>query len=141
MSIKHVVPYIHLNGSAAHAIALYQQALGATVMGEIMRYGQIPNAQVPADQSNLVMHCVLKLGDEMLMVSDSTPDRRVPETTNLSILLELTDPAELQPKFDALAKGGTVEMALHDTFWGARFGVVVDAFGVRWNFHHAKKSA
>jgi len=35
-------------------------------------------------------------------------------------------------KFDALAEGGTVTQPLVDTFWGARFGMVTDPFGVNW---------
>lgn len=37
-------------------------------------------------------------------------------------------------KFDALAVGGRVTMALHDAFWGARFGMLTDAFAIRWMF-------
>ena len=32
----------------------------------------------------------------------------------------------------ALAKDGTIVRPLEKTFWAARFGVVVDQFGVRW---------
>jgi PhnB protein len=141
MSIKHVIPYIHLNGTAAKAIAHYQQALGATVVGEVMRYSQMPGGDTPAEIANLVMHCVLEVGPELLMISDATPEHAVPDRANLSILLEFDSPDELQRAFDALGKGGTVEMPVHDAFWGAKFGVLVDAFGVRWNFHAGQMSA
>ena len=29
--------------------------------------------------------------------------------------------------------GGKITMLLQDTFWGARFGSLVDRFGVQWN--------
>jgi PhnB protein len=38
-------------------------------------------------------------------------------------------------KFDALAAGGKVSMPLQDTFWGARFGMLTDAFGIHWMFN------
>ncbi len=37
--------------------------------------------------------------------------------------------------FTALGEGGKVTMPLQDTFWGARFGVLTDRFGVQWNFN------
>jgi len=37
--------------------------------------------------------------------------------------------------------GGQVTMPLQDTFWGARFGMLTDAFAIRWMFNcHLKKS-
>ncbi|HUF49173.1 MAG TPA: VOC family protein [Vicinamibacterales bacterium] len=36
--------------------------------------------------------------------------------------------------FAAMAEGGSVTMPLHDTFWGGRFGMLTDAFGIRWMF-------
>ncbi len=38
-----------------------------------------------------------------------------------------------------MAEGGTVTMALENTFWGARFGMVKDKFGVHWMFNHELK--
>jgi PhnB protein len=37
--------------------------------------------------------------------------------------------------FTALAKGGSITMPLQDTFWGARFGMVRDRFGITWMFN------
>jgi len=39
------------------------------------------------------------------------------------------------PMFDALAEGGSLTMPLQDTFWGARFGMLADAFGIRRMFN------
>lgn len=35
-----------------------------------------------------------------------------------------------------MAKGGKITMPLQDTFWGARFGMLQDKFGVSWMFNH-----
>ena len=50
------------------------------------------------------------------------------------------DPAVMQRAFDALSEGGSVTMPLQDTFWGARFGTLTDAFGIRWMFNCEKKA-
>jgi PhnB protein len=31
-----------------------------------------------------------------------------------------------------LAENGTVQMPFQETFWAARFGMVVDQFGIPW---------
>jgi PhnB protein len=31
-----------------------------------------------------------------------------------------------------LSEGGTVRLPLHEAFWGARFGILTDRFGVQW---------
>jgi len=38
-------------------------------------------------------------------------------------------------RFDALSAGGKITMPLQDTFWGAKFGMLVDAYGVSWMFN------
>jgi PhnB protein len=38
----------------------------------------------------------------------------------------------LEKLFDKLSAGGTVKMPLEDTFWGARFGMLTDKFGIHW---------
>ena len=44
-------------------------------------------------------------------------------------------------KFDALAEGGKVQEPLQDTFWGAKFGILQDAYGIRWMFNCENKKA
>ena len=55
--------------------------------------------------------------------------------------LQFTDPQEMAARFDALSAGGKVEMAIHDTFWGAKFGTLTDAHGVQWMFNCEHKKA
>ena len=41
-------------------------------------------------------------------------------------------PEEAERIFHALAEDGTVGMPLQQTFWAARFGMLVDRFGIPW---------
>jgi PhnB protein len=45
----------------------------------------------------------------------------------------------MQKAFDALAKGGSITMPLMDQFWGAKFGMLTDAYGINWMFNCEKK--
>ena len=74
----------------------------------------------------------VRAGTSVLVGTDSA--RIVAESGRL-----IDDPAELAKAFDVLAEGGEVVMALHDAFWGGRFGLVIDKLGVPWMFHGPAK--
>lgn len=52
-----------------------------------------------------------------------------------SLSLQIQSTAEAERIFDALATGGRVVLPLEQTFWAARFGVVVDQFGIPWQIN------
>ena len=59
----------------------------------------------------------------------------------MSLSLKFTDLETIEKTFTALSEGGHITMPMQDTFWGARFGMTKDKFGVPWMFNHdyAKK--
>lgn len=139
MAIKTLNPYIILNGQAEEAIKLYERALDAKIEGGIMRYGEVPGTPADAPNKNKVIHCALKVGDTMLMVSDSMPGSAEPRGDIVHICLQFTDQSDMAQRFDALAAGGKVDMPLQDTFWNAHYGQVTDKFGIQWMFNCEKK--
>jgi PhnB protein len=132
MPARDLTPYLFFNGTADKAIQLYTRVLGAKA--EVMRFKDAPPGAFPyaPEDANRVMHALLTIGPVKLMLSDTTADQPEPEGGNVQLHLELDDLQELQQKFDALAAGGKVTMPLGDAFWGARFGALVDAYGIRW---------
>ena len=141
MAIKRLNPYLSFNGTAARAIRLYETALGAKVEN-VMRWNEAPGTEVTPETKDLVMHARLRIGDGILMVSDSQPNQPVTAGTNAHVTLDFDDPNDMGRKFEALsAGGGKVTMPLADTFWGAKFGMLTDAYGVSWMFNcETKKS-
>ena len=57
---------------------------------------------------------------------------------NFHICLSCESAEETERLFTALGDRGRVTMPLQDMFWGARFGMVVDRFGVSWMFNYEK---
>ena len=47
----------------------------------------------------------------------------------------------LETVFNKLMQGGTVTMPLQDTFWNAKFGMVLDKFGINWMLNCDKPKA
>ena len=98
----------------------------------------IPHAGTPAEQHtppewrDKIMHARLTVGNNVLMGSDAPPGHYHEASKGYSVSIGLADPQEAERIFQALAEGGTVRMPLQTTFWAARFGMLVDRFGIPW---------
>ena len=98
----------------------------------MLTYADMPSEQpVPEERRHLILHARLVVGDAVLMASDCPPEYfQQPQGMNVS--LHVSDPAEAERIFHALAEGGTVQMPFEETFWALRFGMVRDRFGTPW---------
>jgi PhnB protein len=124
-------PYLSFNGECETAFKFYEQCLDGK-LGEIFRYAGTPMAeQVPSDWQDKVMHGSLTLGAQVLMGGDVAPDR-YEKPKGFSLSLQMTSTTQAERIFQLLAQDGTVVMPLEKTFWAARFGMVVDRFGIPW---------
>ena len=146
-----LIPYINYPGNAAEAIKFYTQALGGKAT-ELHFYHQFPDmlAQMPEDWQNKVVHATFVADEVKFMLADVIEDETHPcGTPNIeykgcpiALSLNFTDVAQQQKVFDALAQNARkIIMPLEDTFWGARFGILVDKFGIRWmsNYDYPQK--
>lgn len=133
MPINSLNPYLNFNGTAERAIALYESALGAK-LDTMLRAGEIPGSDFAPEHRARVMHAQLRIGDKVLMLGDTMPGMPVQPEGNVQVCLNFADEAELTQTFDKLAVGGKVTFPLHVAFWGSLFGMLTDAFGVRWMF-------
>ena len=134
MSVIKLNPSLAFDGNARSAIRLYEEALGATTEN-LMLFRDAPppmgNATSPG-HADRVLFALLRIGAGELMVMDTPPGVRVATDGNVQVSIEVDGVEDLARKFDALVRGGAVTMPLHDAFWGARFGMLTDTFGVRW---------
>ena len=134
MAIKQLNPYLNFNGTADKAIKLYEKALDAKVES-IQRFGDVPGTPAAPGTTDRVIHALLRLGGGVVMVSDTQPDDPAPPGGPIYVTLDFDDPADMGRKFEALSAGGKVTMPLQDTFWGAKFGILTDAYGIQWMFN------
>ena len=129
-----VSTYLGFSGECEAAFKFYEECLDGKLLG-IFRYAGSPLAeQVPADWQNKVMHCTLTIGEQTLMGADVAPESyEKPRGFSLSLQMKSTTQAERI--FHNLAKDGTVVMPLEKTFWAARFGTLIDRFGIPWQIN------
>jgi PhnB protein len=124
-------PYLTFNGQCEAAFKFYERVLGAKIEASTTFAGTPAEQQVPAEWRNKIIHARLTVGDQVLMASDAPPDR-YEKPKGISISLQIKDPKEAEQKFNALAENGQVQMPIQETFWAARFGALVDQFGIPW---------
>jgi PhnB protein len=123
-------PYLTVDG-AAKAIEFYGKAFGAT---EAHR--------MPAQDGKRIMHAELNINGAVIMLADHFPEFCTNGAVTLptfeapgamSVALHFATPPEVDATYrQALDVGGRSAMAPENTFWNARFAVVVDPFGHQW---------
>jgi len=87
--------------------------------------------QVSVEWHDRILHARLNWGDAVLMGSDAPADH-LPQPQGIYVALGVGDTADAERIFKALAENGTVQMPLEETFWAARFGMLIDRFGTPW---------
>jgi PhnB protein len=127
-------PYLLFTGTCEEALNFYKDVFRGEIVG-LSRWSEAPpNSEGPAvtpETANRVMHASFKSDGVSFMASDATPGKTYGEGP-ISLSLGGSDLAEAERVFNALAAGGTVEVPLTDMFWGARFGMLTDKFGIDW---------
>lgn len=124
-------PFLTFNGQCEAAFRFYEECLGGKI-GMLLTWGNSPMAdQAPPDWTDKICHATLTVGDNVLSGADAPP-AQYEAPKGFLIQLNLDDSAEAERIFEALAKKGTVQIPLQQTFWAARYGHVLDGFGVPW---------
>jgi PhnB protein len=124
-------PYLFFNGQCEAAFKFYEKTLGGKIVAMMPHEGSPAAGQVPSEWRNKILHARLVVGDQALMGSDAPPDR-YEKPQGFSVSIGIKDPAQADRIFHALAEKGTVLMPIQETFWAARFGMLVDQFGTPW---------
>ena len=111
--------------NAKEALDFYQKAFGAEIVLRLPGPGG----------ENTTMHSEIKIGNSMVMITDENPqwNLKSPKTlggtpASLHVYVENCDDVFQQ----AVTAGCTAMMPISDTFWGDRYGKVVDPFGHEW---------
>lgn len=110
--------------NSVEAMEFYAKAFGAKRTRRMV----IPGSEV-------TLHAEMQIGSSTLMLVDEMPDfgLKSPETLGgrhctLHLFVDDADAVYNQ----AIAAGCRESMAMHDAFWGDRYGKVIDPFGYEW---------
>lgn len=134
-----ITPYLMFNGNASESMSFYVKALNGKIVHS-QTYGE-SGMPVSDEAKDRIMHALFEADKLQFMISDCQPDKEVKSGSQISLSLNFDNIESINKTFDSLREGGKVTMELQDTFWGARFGMLDDKFGVSWmfNFDYPKK--
>lgn len=123
-----VIPYLGMNGKAAEAADFYARAFGARELGRFADEGD-----------GKLMHIQLEVNGGALMMTDMVaPDARPEAPAGFHLQLVVGDgDAWWQRALDA---GCQVVVPFQKMFWGDRWGMVRDPFGLQWAVDEAGAS-
>ena len=130
--------YLSFDGDCRQAFEFYARTLGGEVVA-LMTFADNPGCdEIGAEERDKIMHGCYRLGGFELMGTDATALYPYRGVNGAHVVLGLSEVAEAERIFAALADGGTVQMPLQQTFWAQRYGIVADRFGVPWMINCAE---
>lgn len=140
MSLR-IHPYLNFDGNAKEAVYFYEKALGGEVTG-IMTFGDMPedpDHPMTEEVKNRVMHAQLKIGESLLMFSDTIPGMPIQHGDTVQIAILPDEEERARAIFTALEDGGEVILPLQKTDWSPSYGIVKDKFGIRFQISVSMK--
>jgi len=133
-NLSTINPYLTFTGNCEEAMTFYKDALGAEL--ELLNFEGSP-MEVPEEYKNKIMHATLKFEGIILMASDTMPGADGPtapvnQGNNIAISIAAKNLEDGEKFFNNLSDGGIIKMPFEETFWGAKFGMFTDKFGINW---------
>ena len=128
--------YVNYRGTCEQAFRFYEQHLGGKII-DIVRHGQIPNPNIPADWKDKVLHAHMEIGATVLMGAD-IPHAEPMRSAYLTLTLDREEEAERV--YGLLTDGGEIFMKMEKTHFANRFAMLRDTFGTSWMLLHQVRS-
>lgn len=123
-------PYLNFKGNARQALEFYHSVFGGTLTMTSYKDGGMSRNQ---SEENQIMHGMLVTESGVTLMGSDVPDgMEFTVGTNVSISLSGENDAELTGYYEKLSKDATVQEPLKTAPWGDKFGMLIDAFGIRW---------
>lgn len=125
-------PYRFFSGTCREAMTWYHDVLGGDL--DIMGADEMPAADDAfSDVSDdFVMHADLVFDDGTRLMASDDPTGDGKPASGVALHVTRPTPTDGERVFEALARGGTIEMPFEEVFWALRFGACTDRFGTSW---------
>ena len=128
--------YVNYRGKCEQAFRFYEQELGGRITG-VIRHGEQPNPNIPADWQDKVLHARITIGTTVLMGAD-IPSAEPMRSAYLTLSLDRE--VEAERVYALLATGGEIFMKMEKTPFANRFAMLRDKFGTSWMLLHQPES-
>ena len=131
-------PYINFGGKCREAMSFYRDTFGGEL--NLMTIGESPMpCEDNKDQKDLIMHSSLEGSGFVLMGTDMGGAEAAGPQGQISVCIDCSSEDEINRLYETLSAGGQATYPLHDAFWGGKFGVLTDKYGVVWMLNSDKE--
>ncbi len=124
--------YLNYPGKCEEAFRFYEKELGGKI-SMMMKHGDLPESEVPADWKSAILHAEIKLGNIVLMGAD-IPNAQPMRSAYVTLTLDSVE--EMERTYRLLSEGGEIFMKMEQTFFAKRFAMLRDRFGTSWMLLH-----
>lgn len=125
---------LNFYGRTEEAVEFYGRTIEAETLF-LLRFRDCPDrSQLRPGMEDKIFHATFRIGSTEVMASDCGCENPPTETTfaGFSLALRVETPEKAERFFAALSDGGRVQIPLLETFFAARYGIVIDRFGISW---------
>lgn len=129
--------YLNFQGNTEEVLMYYVKVFNLPEP-KITRFKDLqpmPGMTLPEELLNQVAHSELEICGDVIMFSDVFPGTELITGNNISILVGISDEAEIRRLFEVLSEGGKIEMPLMATEWSPCYGNLIDRYGIGWQFN------
>jgi len=133
---------LNFYGHTEEALTFYGRTIEAETLF-LMRFRDCPDpSQSRPGIEEKIFHATFRVGSTEIMASDCGCDKPPTETTfaGFAFALRVETPEKAEKFFAALSEGGLIQIPLLKTFFAARYGIVIDRFGVSWKIMAESKT-
>lgn len=133
---------LNFYGRTEEALSFYCSTIEAETLF-MMRFRDRPDhSQLKPGMDEKIFHATFRVGSTEVMASDCGCENSPTETTfaGFSLALRVETAEKAERFFTALSDGGQVQIPLQETFFAARYGIVIDRFGVSWKIMAESKT-
>ena len=97
--------------------------------------------EVPESRKDKIVHVKLKFWGISILAPDNFDSTESSKTDSSCVHLSLgfQDPLKMERTYEKLKQDGQATMPLKEQFWGDKFGMLTDKFGIKWMFNCQKK--
>ena len=124
--------YLNYPGNCEPAFRFYEKELRGKIV-TMMRHGDVPESQVPADWKAAILHARLEIGNAVLMGAD-IPNAQPMRSAYVTLTVDTVEEAERL--YELFSAGGEVFMKMEQTPFAKRFAMLRDRFGTSWMLLH-----
>ena len=133
---------LNFYGRTEEAVQFYCRTIEAETLF-LMRFRDCPDrSQLRPGMEEKIFHATFRIGSTEIMASDCGCENPPTETifAGFSLALRVETPEKAERFFAALSEGGRIQIPLLETFFAARYGIVIDRFGISWKIMAESKT-